>query len=276
MPKPFTKRTFLDSGTVNLTTGTQQQQIIELPNEGDLKEFLIEVAATAAGTLTGANKLSEVIDSIKITDRNGDPVFSNVKGKHLKTRHFFGNLKAITESTVSASTQTDTYSIPIRVDQSRYPVFVQITFAAYSALATSGATAGTGRVRVTGMYLDDPNDRRTERWFIRTKSLASGVQNIAPDIIKDTKILATYLQFATEADLTDVTFSRDGALELDQWTVTQFTGFDNAKTISGHQTGLFSLYHDPYVATAKTRFDMNMSSSEDVDFHFFSEDLPGK
>ena len=270
---PAVVRTIFDSGTVAMSTSIQPQSEKIVPNHGDIKGFTIQVTNDTTGTLTGAKVLVAALDSIDLFDKDSAPLWSKVRGTDIKTLYLYGNRgKNISETTTSSTSATDLYFIPFRVDGSRQSMRLIVNLAAYSAMATSGATAGNARVIIGAIYDDDASDKRTERLFRVQKSGASGSNSYAPDIVKSRAITATYFKIGTESNLTDVTFSRDGSLELQNFSLNQLKAAENALLESGHQSGIFQLYHSAYRWDAKTVLDFTLGGSDTVDLFFRTEE----
>ncbi len=259
---PVVKRLIYDSGTKAMAASPSQLDLITMPDHGDLKAVSLQVTQDTAGTLSANAKLVRAIEGLRITDKGGNPITQNIRGIDLRELMFFGNGgRDISEQDTNNSTRTDLYYIPIRVDSSVYPVKVQFELAAYSSMAT-GATSGNARFVLNGWYADDPNDKRTERIWRIQKSGAVGTNRYAPDLPRGKQVTATYFQITTEGNLTNVTFTRDGSVEIKEVTVNDFKAINNAVLLDQHKTGFFNLFHTPYQINENTELTFEHSGTD--------------
>lgn len=259
------KRTFYDSGSITMTANLQPQREVTVEAYGDIRAFIIEITQSTTGSLTTASKRSYAVDSININDKTGVPIWSGVRGRDLAMLHLYGNNgNSISETDTSSSSGTDTYYVPFRVDLSAQPAKMVVNIAPYSDMAASGATGGTVQVAISAVYDDSSEDNSVERIHRIQKSLSSGTNSYGPDLLRGRKVFQTYFKVGTESNLTNVSFSSDGRVELDQFTRGQIIGFENAALIDGHQTGIFQLYHTPYAVSEKSRLDFQGGGSDTV------------
>lgn len=269
-------RQFEDTGTVALTTSSQPQAETIVPNHGNIKAIMIEVINDTTGTLTGANNLSNCLETVQILDVNGRNVFTDIRGQDLHVLQQYGTGgNTISETTTSSSSATDVFYIPFDIPTKIMPLKINLTLGVIADMATSGATAANARIRVSAFY-DDSSGSVVESERIVAKQItigSTGVNNIAPFLLKGRKVMETYFEY-TEANFTDTTFSADGDLELEQLSGDKLTGLENGVLIQGHQTGIFTLPHTPYIATENTRFDFNVSSTGTLRLYLRMEDRP--
>ncbi len=264
------------SETKTLSATTQTGATYEIPNKGDLAGFVIEISASATGTLTGASKLAAAVKSLSILDKSGNPIIQDISGSDVQQRLGFwlGN-KGIypTLTDVSGTAATDSVLIQISVDSSDLPAKVQITYAPFSDMATSGATGGNATVALTPIYRNG-HTGTTDRVRKLVLSVASGSNALASYLPRG-KILYKMGMRYTATYLTDVQFSRDGSEEL-KMTENKFKAYERELFNSGHQAGLVFLDMTPAIITDLMVLNWTTSTADTLSLYLIYRDVVGQ
>lgn len=267
--------------SISMSTSSAPQSEVDIPNQGDLIGLNIELTQSTTGTLTGANTIDYAIENIAIKDRFGNPIWQNVRGRDLNEieglSSFFVNAKGIFTSvaTTSSTAGTRRYHIPFRIDRAMFPCKIQTTLAPYSAMATSGATAGSVSVRVDGIYKDESANDTTDRILRISQSIVSGTNRFGPNLPKGRVISHLAVQAGTESNISKITMSRDGSLEIADYTSAVWTPLDQDLFNSGHQSGLVNLYNSPFVATEQSILDVEGAGSDTLQWFIFLSERAG-
>lgn len=261
-----------------MSSSSAPQSEVDISPQGDVVGLNFELTQATTGTLTGANTIDFAIENISIKDRFGNPIWANVRGRDLNEieglMSFYVNNKGIFTSvaTTSSSNQTRRYHIPMRIDKAQFPCKIQITVAPFSAMATSGATAGTVSLRVDAVYKDESANDITDRIMRLSQAIVSGTNRFGPNLPKGRIIAHLALQAGTESNVSKITLSRDGRLEISDYTSASWTAMDQDLFNSGHQSGLVNVYNAPFVASESTIYDIEGAGSDTLQhFIFMSE-----
>lgn len=256
--------------SVNLGTASSPQTETDIPVRGDLAFLEVVLTGSLTGTLSGAADMSYLLSNIAVKDKAGRSILSSIRGKDLELLDFFLNRgRQKTYPNVSNSAQTVRYILPLNVEVKDMTARIQATLEAYNStnLASSGATGGTVSLDIIGWYMDDTDLKFTQRIYRLSQSVVSGLNRFAPNLPKDVVILYLLLSIGTESNLTNITFSANGAAELDQVRVTDLTGVDDVVYTSGHQTGLFSLYNSAFKSDTNTILDVTAGGSDTIQWY---------
>lgn len=254
--------------SIALSASASPQSEVDIPIQGDLVGVIVELTASATGTLTTPGTIDNALQSINIKDRFGNPIWQSIRGIDLNEFEFLQswnvNQRGINTAvaTTSGSSQTRRYWIPFRIDTAMFPCKLNMTLAPFSAMAASGATGGTVSVIVTGVFKDNAANNYTDRFVRLTQTIVSGTNRFAPNLPKGRIINNLAFTVGTESNVSNVTFSRDGSLELSQVTVGQLTALDQDLFISGHVTGVENLYNSAFLSTENTQLDVEGAGSD--------------
>jgi len=259
-------RNIVSYSSVSLSTSaTQESQVIVPVVKGlDIIGFDLQLSVTATGTLSSAKNVLYAIQRLAIVDKSGSPVM-DVAGSDLNKLVYWLSPRG-TYQTPATSTQNtaETFesrlNLPIKyADQVAY---VQVTFAPYSALATSGCTGATVSLGMGAYY---GMAQKTMRIYKSANSVSSGVNHLGFNLQDGVTAVIMGWTVGTESYVTDVIFSRFGDIDDYSAIVPQtFINIDT-ETVSGHETGMFNLYVSPFVISkSNTKLDFNMSSSDTV------------
>lgn len=252
MPMPVRGRV-LKTFSLALTAGNQTQgtEIIE-PIEG-IRALNIDLTVTAAGTLVTAAKVTAAISSITVTDRAGRPVLE-ATGADLPIiyQQLNGSGHYVTPDTATdATAKYFRCSLPLPIALKDQPCKLQVVFAPYSALAASGCTGATVVLDVRPDYGPVQGTIRVHK---HTFTLASGAGNKFGTQLSDgIKTVNMFLAVGTESNITDITYSSDGAIdEYSKLPLEFFIDKEKAQYLSGHTTGSVNLFLVPHVYNTST------------------------
>lgn len=259
----------LFSESKTLSVNTQDGTDYEIPDLGDVAGIMIRVTASASGTLTTPAKLRAALSKIELRDKKGKTIFSNISGADLNNLQYqtCAAGKKTTETDTANSSNTDDYMLQWAIDRKDLPARMRITYAAYSALAASGATGGSAQVDVTILYRDGSTGS-TSRVTKVTTTLATGENDVSaliPRGVLVNKILAN----VTEANLTDVTMSRDGSEELKLKTATLAKYLEQYR-VDARISGSLIIPCQPFESGDRTQLKFNCGTGFTLDLLFLT------
>lgn len=260
MPIPLRARV-LKTYSVSLTTGTQVQatEIIE-PVEG-VRGLNIDLTVTAAGTLVTAAKVTAAINKIVVTDRAGKTIL-DVPGTELPVlyQQMNGSGKYVTPDTATQDTaKYFRILLPLPIKLADQPAKIQVTFAPYSVLATSGCTGATVVLVVRSDYGPVTD---TVRIYRKSLALSTGDNALGYQMNDGVKTVNLFGIIGTESNITDITLSSDGAMdELSKMPLQYFIDKETTSYLSGHTSLSFNLFTAPFLwQIAKTKLGVNATA----------------
>lgn len=263
-------RTLIQYSSVSLSANAQVQSTQVLPTLADVIGIDWDLKVNTAGTLTGAKTVENAVQRMVISDKNGKPVM-DVAGTDLPFLSLLLSPSGSYSTPDTATESTDKYYrdvLGITAVLSDQPLSLQITFAPYSALATSGATGATIDLTMNVWYGSNLGNETT-RIYKRTISVVSGDNFEGVNLVNgvNTKILA--FKIGTESNLNSVSFSSDGNIDdLSKILPQQVINLENDAYRDQHQTGMFNLFVNPFaVETQNTRLDFNAAGSDTVNIY---------
>jgi|GEM_PF-3146384 len=260
-------RTLKEYSSIALTASdvTQSTEIIE--PLGDITGIDIDLSLTMVGTLVGAQPMTKAIKRLTITDKSGAPII-DVLGSDIDKLYQILNSKghyvSVSNASTSATTYQATLNVPMKV--ANQPCKVQVVFAPYSDLATSGATGGTATLKLRFWYGAAPY---TMRIYKRTLSVASGDNNLGIQLVDGKQTIAMAFTIGTESNINNITFSTDGRVdEYSKMPLQQLTDLEKQQLVSGHTTGLFNMFIDPFVCDiSKTKLAVNSAGADTMNMY---------
>lgn len=259
--------------SVSLTTSSQTQSTEIVQPLGDIIGFQWDLTAVATGTLSSANTLLSAIESVVITDGQGRTLFDGV-GEDLARVGLWVSKggKYVTPATISTTSQSWTAQINFPVKLADQNVKVQVTFAPYSDLASSGATGGTVSLTLRAIYGVLRDKAQTMRMYKSTQSVSSGDNSLGSQLPTVSNVNAMAFTVGTEGNITDISLSYDGSVtDISKVGVNYLKDAENDIYISGHQTGMFEFPITPFdVDASKTQLNFNMSSSDTIVIYLFT------
>jgi hypothetical protein len=259
------KNAVVDNKTVTLNTSSQAQNEILIPNFGDIYAVSVTFSALATGTLSSASTLEKAINQLIVKDKSGVQLMQNIRGQDLlMLERFRNNGINRTIATISGSAQTETFFIPLNIEQKHQEAKIQLIASPYSDLATSGCTGGTLVYSLNIWYYDQTEAIQTEKIQRITKSANIGVNSFGVDLPKGIVINNIYFTTTTESYLTNIRFTGDGNKEMDALTPEMLKAIDNARQVSGHVTNNFCLYNMPFVSTPSTNLDFTNGTADTI------------
>ncbi|MBI2445109.1 hypothetical protein HYV43_01840 [Candidatus Micrarchaeota archaeon] len=263
----FKRQTIQALSSISMSASAAPQSEVTIPNVGALVGLVLHLTQSTTGTLTTAATLDYAIQSIDVKDRQGNWIAQNIRGRDLTFIETVFGANGINTSvaTTSGSNQTRRYFIPLEISQKDQDAKLQVTIAPYSDMAASGATGGTVSLTVVGIYsTNDPG--YTRRYTRLSQSIVSGTNRFGPNLPQNRKVAMVGFTVGTESNVTDVTFTRDGTVELPAITPADMIALDQDTFVSGHQTGRFKLPLTPFVPNPVTQLDVNGAGSDTVNW----------
>lgn len=254
--------------SLSMSATASPQSEVEIANYGDVVAMEYILTQSTTGTLTGANPIDRAIASIAIKDKKGNPIMSNIRGRDLVIFDRLlniGNNRAV--PTTSGTGQTYRWFVPHNIEQKDMPARLQATIAAFSDMATSGATGGTVTLDIVAWYQDKSNVTYTQRFFRISQAIVSGSNRFGPNLPRGVVIQHILFSVGTEANITDLTLNSDGNSELSLVRPTDLTGIDAVRLTDGHVTGQFSLYNSPFVAIDRSVLDVTGAGSDTIEWY---------
>jgi hypothetical protein len=268
-------RTLQQYADKSLTTGSQVQSTIFFPTEGDVIGLGIDLTANIGGTLTGAKAVTNAIQNLVISDKDGKTLV-DVAGVDLPLLCLMLNGVGAYSTPQTATEDTDkTYRdvLGIQAKTKDQPLKMQVTFAPYSAMATSGADEGVVDLTFTSWY---GVANATTRIYKVEKTLVAGDNRLGvemPDGVP-TNILA--FSITDETKINSISFSANGKLgeDLSKVLPQAIISLEEDTLRDGHQTGIFKLPVEPFVSSIiNSKFDLNMVETEDIDLFLISQQI---
>jgi len=267
-------RTVVQYSSVSLTTGTQVQSNVVLPTPGDVLGIDIDLTVNVAGTLTGAKTVENAISRFSVADRTGKSIV-DVAGTDLPFLSLLLTDIGAYTTPETATASTNKYYrdlLAITATLANQPLQLQVTFAPYSALATSGATGATVSLTIGVWYGVATNTTRIYKRAVNVTAgdnfegvnLVNSSMDSKTNLFTKTNILA--FSIGTESNLNYVTFSSDGSADdLGKLIPQQLINLEDNRYRDGHQTGKFNLFVSPFVVqTQNTRLDFNAAGSDTI------------
>ncbi|MBI4360323.1 hypothetical protein HY572_00960 [Candidatus Micrarchaeota archaeon] len=256
----------LSSVAMAASAATQSEVVI--PNVGALVALEFHLTQSTTGTLTGANTLDYAIQDVKISDKGGNAIWQNVRGRDLAIiEQLFSPMGINTAvATTSSSSQTRRYYLPNAIAQKDMDARLQVTIAPFSDMATSGATGGTVTLTVVGLY-SNVDSGFTQRYMRLSQSIVSGANRFGPNLPQGRRIELVGFTVGTEANVTDFTLSRDGSLELSALTPADLIALDQDRFVSGHITGRFRVPVTPFIPSSQMQLDVTGAGSDTINWY---------
>ncbi len=256
----------MNYSSVSLTASTQTQtQVVIDPSFGDVVGLAVNLNVEAAGTLTSPTPVTRAISQFVVTDNQGKTLFQ-LQGRDLDKVAFLlspsGTYTSAGNNSSSAYVYWDAV-IPINISVKHQPAKAIVTFAPYSALASSGATGGTLNLSVDVVY--GSSNGFTNAINVAQVTLSSGTNSYSSQLANMNTTLFGF-SVGTESNINYVNFSPDGKVDVySSQTLQTFIDLDNEFTQSGHETGIFNLYVGPFAYnTASSRFVVNGAGSDTI------------
>ncbi len=260
-------RTLVQYSSVSLTSNAQAQTTVVIPTLAAVTGIDLDLTVNVVGTLTGAKTIEKAIQRMVLSDRNGKVVM-DIAGEDLPLLALALNPSGAYSTPETATASTDKYYrdvLGISAALANQPLSLQITFASYSALATSGATGATLDLIVNVWYGNNPSNITT-RIYKRTMSVVSGDNFVGKNLVNGVVVSGMFFRIESESNLNSLTFSHDGEMDdFSRLLPQQLINLENDVWRDGHKTGIFHLPIIPFeVATQNTRLDFNCSGSDTI------------
>lgn len=266
-------RTLLQYSSVSLSANTQVQTAVIIPTLADVTGIDWDLKVNVAGTLTGAKTVEKAIQRMVISDRNGRPIM-DVAGVDLPLLSLLLSPSGSYSTPETATESTDKYYrdvLGITAVLANQPLTMQITFAPYSALATSGATGATVDLTMNVWYGSNL-ENQTTRIHKRTMSVVEGDNFIGKNLVNGVNTGIMAFKIGTVSNLNSISFSSDGNIDdFSRLLPQQLINLENDVYRDGHQSGIYNLFVTPFkVATQNTRLDFNIAGSDIIDIYQIS------
>lgn len=257
-----------DTGSETLTSNTQPQKEVSPSVLGDITSFEIETTASATGTLVSANGTNDVVNTIAISDKNHKSLES-FYGSEIPYLAFLTSPRGTytAPTTVTSTSATDKWEIALPAKLAAQPLFVKVTLAAYSALASSGATGGSGEVVINAYYEDDPAIQAgivTHGVTFFDLGTVNGSTDLSPNLTKGQNLvqLAWRMTSASDSNFTYYTLNHQGNVYFSEEKTSAMVARDTIATVSGHQAGFFISAMSPFVPDSTTYFHIQGSAAD--------------
>lgn len=257
-----------------MTGSNQNGSVHTIPQQGDITGFFVNISLESTGTLSTPKTADVAVAGINIYDKQGNAITTGVIGTDLSKLQYWVSGNKTTPSTVSSSSVTsDNYVLPIQVAAIDQAASIQYIAAAYSALASSGATGGTLTVTTVPYY--NYGGAAQTQWPAKTSylshqalSIVSGTNTFGPNLNKGRVLYNLTATMTTESNLTSVTVEPTGGSALEQLTFYDFIAFDQVTyPTSGHQTGYMDMNITPFVVTDQTQFNLIGAGSDTLQLY---------
>jgi len=260
----FRRTTVQSLSAISLTASAQAQSQLDIPIYGDLIGIGFDVTCTASGTLSTPTTVNHAIQEVSIKDKSGIAIWQGIRGSDLGMLENFRNLGRARTVTVLTGAANNYYTfIPCNIEQKDQTARIQLTLAPYSDLASSGCTGASVNITVVAYYKDQSAITYTERFSRQTFTTTTGRNRLASFLPQGSLITDVFFS-GTEAYLSSIDFSENGAAELSGMTVADLTALDNDRLTGGHVSTKFSLYVSPFKPNTTTVFDYVGQSSSDT------------
>ncbi len=267
-------RTLVQYSSVSLTDNAQVQSTQIIPTVADVTGIDLDLTVNTAGTLTGAKSVDNAIQRIVISDRNGKPIM-DVAGTDLPFLAMLLSPRGSYSTPETATQDTDKYYrdvLGITAILANQPLSLQVTFAPYTALATSGSTGATVDLTINIWYGSNLGNKTT-RIYKRTVSVGSGDNFEGVNLVNGVLTNTLAFTIGSESNLNSVTFSSDGSVDdLSKILPQQLINLENDVYRDQHQTGKFNLFVTPFVVqTQNSRLDFNAAGSDNISIYQISQ-----
>ena len=162
----------------------------------------------------------------------------------------------------SATNYTAYYTAYFPVKLVDQPIRITPVFAPYTSLQAA-ATAGSARV-VCWVVYDDSNDAPfTQRAKVQSISVVSGANSLGPQLAKGLNTTSLAFRIGSEANISYVTFSLDGKIEVEQIDVGLIT-VEDSQSVAGHQINLEPIRMSAGIISDATTFDLNTTAADTI------------
>ncbi len=248
--------------SVALTTGSQVQSTEIVNPKGDVTALDFELSVTSVGTLSSPTPVTSAIQNLSVIDKNGKTIL-NVLGTDLPKIALWLSPDGAYVSPGNNATSAVTWNvvIPIAIKLADQPAKVQVTFAPYSALASSGATGGTISLTLNMWY---GSASYTTRIYKRTLTLNSGDNAFGYQLVDGINTQIMGFTIGTEGNMNNISFSNNGNIyQYNRLLPQQIINLENEVYRDQHQTGIFNMFVAPFVYDiSKSVFSVNAGSSD--------------
>lgn len=266
-------RTPVQYSAVSLSANSQAQGSQIISTVADVTGIDLNLSVTAAGTLVGAKPVTNAIQRLVVADRNGK-LLMDVAGTDLPFIAMLLNQRGAYDTpavAVDATAVKWNDVLGITAPLSVQPLYFQVTFAPYSALATSGCTGATVSLTVNVWYGSTAN---TTRIYKKSVSVVSGSNEEGVNLVNGANTQIMGFSIITESNLSSVTFSSDGKIDdYSRIFPQQIIDLENDVYRDKHQTGMFNLFVAPFVASIQnTRLTFEASGSDTVNIYQIAYD----
>jgi hypothetical protein len=256
-------RTLAEYSEAMGTSDNVKSQVIIEPR-GDIVALSFRLTQSTSGSLSGARTIDNAIKSISLVDREGKPIF-DIKGTDLPKLDFWTNgVGSYNPAPVTSATpQTRTWVLAIGVKLQDQPAKLQVVFAPYSDMASSGATGGNVALRIDVWY---GVATHTTRVYKREKALSVGDNALGVELVDGKNLIGLFLEFVNESNINHITFSADGSIDnRAKQILAQLAELERIVYRSGHITNLYNLFVAPFrTDITKTKLTINASSATSV------------
>ncbi|MEK6760709.1 MAG: hypothetical protein AABX93_02185 [Nanoarchaeota archaeon] len=250
------------SFALSASSQLQSQEIV--PTRGDIIGFDFNLTVDSVGTLVTPTKVTAAIEKLLIADKSGKPLI-DCAGTDLPFIALLlsphGSYDAPADNSTSSPVWNDLLALTGKLEDQ--PLFIQVTFAPYSALAASGTTGATVDFTIGVWY-----GQATQTLRVYKKVITGVVgDNYVDNVLNNGKITQSLsFRVGTESNLTSVTFSPTGATDDYQALLKQqIIDLENDAYKDEHQTGLFNLFVEPFeFSTANSSVDIVLSGTDTI------------
>lgn len=254
--------TLTDYGSVSLTAAPQVQANKTPVILGAITALTIRNTTEATGTLTSAQAISNAIQDLILYDSQQNVIadFAGVDIPYLAFALSNHGVFTASATASSSASNTDNYVLNWPIALKDQPIYVSLTIAPYSVLATSGATGGTCDVKISCWYEDNASiaPSATLRMARFDQGIVSGTVNLQSYLAQGQNTTHVFSRVTdnTETDFTNVTFRATGATQIESETLAELTSQDTNLFQSGHQTGFFVYPLTPFVPNGSTVYQV--------------------
>jgi len=252
--------------SVALTASTQSQTTVTIPSYGaDISSVEFDISVATTGTISGPNALSTAIYNVSLETKDGKKILNNINGNDIAMLTRIRSIgRTVTDPSVADAAATQ-FDLPLNIERSDQEVKLTVTLNTLAALATSGLTAATITLKVIFWYADATQKAVTEKIQKLHLSIASGDNNLSSQLPSQISVYNLAMRVTDETVYNYFGFTADGNKELDNVTVNQLKGKDNALLVSGHVTNQFVLPVASFYISSATQFTCNTSSTDTMD-----------
>lgn len=255
--------------TVTLQNNTQSIDPFQLSsNRGDIWGFMIEFTdakLTTGSSLAGALTAADLIKKITIRDPRGGDILSEVPGKYLPMlARKRGQGVLNTPPTLTTSNQSYQIVLPWPIKRADLPAEVQITIEDYAEL-DANASGGSFKLKLTTFHQRDLPASRTVRCGVVNSTTVNGDGQFDSSLFKGVLVEDLYM-VTTEANITHITFTRDGAAEVEKMTPAEIGALDDHFQPGQHVSNELELYAMPFVRNDDTRLQITATAAQAIAF----------